>query len=208
MIKQRMGSNRSAKNPSITTAKKPPFYKREWFWGYVFIAPTCVGLIIFYVYPILYSLFLSFTSWDGSSALKMVGFANFGKMFHDVDFLLSMRNTFIYALFVVPIGIALSVCIAVLLNSKIKGKVTFRAIFFLPSLTMPIAIGVVWKWIFNGENGLLNYLLSCFGLHGPNWISDPRFMLTSVIIVAIWAGIGYNMVIFSGWPAIHRANLL
>jgi multiple sugar transport system permease protein len=175
---------------------RPPFYQREWFWGYVFIAPTCIGLLIFNVYPILYSFFLSFTSWDGSSVLKIVGLQNFVQMFHDPDFLQSMRNTFLYTVVVVPVGIALSVIVAVLLNGKVKGRIVWRTIFFLPSITMPIAIGVVWKWIFNANSGLLNYLLSFLGIHGPHWISDPKYLLVSVMIVAIWGGIGYSMIIF------------
>jgi len=193
VMKRKLSVNPPAK---MKLPRQPRFYQREWFWGFVFIAPVCLGLLVFYVYPIFYSLFLAFTSWDGSSVLKIVGLQNFMKMFHDTDFLRSMRNTVVYTIVVVPIGIVLSVLVAVFLNGKIKGRIAFRTIFFLPSVTMPIAIGVVWKWIFNADNGLLNYLLSLLGIHGPHWISDPKYMLISVMIVAIWGGVGYNMVIF------------
>ncbi|MDR7079483.1 ABC-type sugar transport system permease subunit [Neobacillus niacini] len=92
-----------------------------------------------------------------------------------------------------------------MLNQKIKGKSIYRTIYFLPVITMPAAIAMVWKWLYNGDYGLINFLLSKIGIQGPNWVSDPKFALYAVIVVAIWGGIGYNMIIFlSGLQGISK----
>ncbi|QHW33699.1 sugar ABC transporter permease [Paenibacillus rhizovicinus] len=168
---------------------------KEMLWGYFFIGPVVIGLLIFTIIPIVASLVLSFTSWDGSSDVKFIGFANFADMFADNIYLKSLRVTTIYTVVTVPCTIILSVIIAVLLNRKMRGRDAYRLIFFLPSVTMPVAIAVVWKWMYNGSNGLINYLLSLVGVDGPNWITDERFILLSVMIIAVWGGIGYNMII-------------
>ncbi len=165
------------------------------FWGYLFISPVVVGLFIFFIVPVFASLALSFTNWDGSSAIEFVGMDNFIGLFSDTVYLKALKVTAIYAIVTVPATISLSVIIAVLLNRKLFARNLYRLIFFLPSVTMPVAIAVVWKWMYNGSNGLINYLLSTIGIEGPNWITDERIILWSIMIIAIWGGIGYNMII-------------
>ncbi|HLZ62893.1 MAG TPA: sugar ABC transporter permease, partial [Ktedonosporobacter sp.] len=108
----------------------------------------------------------------------------------------ALVNTLIYTLLSVPGGIALSILVAVLLNQKIRWVGIYRTLYFLPTITMPAAIAVVWKWLYNGDYGLINYILSLFHIQGPRWISDPHFALYSAIVVAIWSTVGYNMILF------------
>ncbi|QHT62426.1 sugar ABC transporter permease [Paenibacillus lycopersici] len=189
---------RLASETNLTPARsvvRSRLRRKEMVWGYFFIAPVVIGLLIFTIIPIFASLVLSFTSWDGSSQIKFIAFDNFTKLFADNIYLKSLRVTTIYTVVTVPCTIVLSVVIAVLLNRKIRGRDAYRLIFFLPSVTMPVAIAVVWKFMYNGSNGLINYLLSVVGIDGPNWITDERYILMSVMIIAIWGGIGYNMII-------------
>jgi multiple sugar transport system permease protein len=164
-------------------------------WGYVFIGPAVLGLLAFVVLPVLFSLILSFTNWDGSASISFVGFDNFVKLFEDEVYLKAMRTTAIYALIAVPLTVAASIVVAALLDQRIAGRNVYRTIFFIPSITMPIAIAVVWKWLYNSSTGLINFLLGMVGIDGPSWLTDPNVILWSVIIISVWAGIGSNMVI-------------
>jgi multiple sugar transport system permease protein len=171
------------------------FKENESVWGYVFISPVVIGLLVFFIAPVIASLALSFTNWDGSSEIKFVVLDNFIKLFSDTVYLKALKVTAIYSVVTVPTTIVLSIIIAVLLNRKMFARDVYRLIFFLPSVTMPVAIAVVWKWMYNGSNGLINYLLSTVGIDGPNWITDERIILWSIMLIAIWGGIGYNMII-------------
>jgi multiple sugar transport system permease protein len=180
--------------------------QNEAAWGFIFIAPVCIGLLIFSIIPIFFSLVLSFTDWDGSSSIKMVGFANFADMFKDSVYLKSLRTTAIFSIVTVPASIIFSIIIAVLLNRKVRGSHIYRLIFFLPSVTMPVAIAVVWKWMYNSSNGLINYLLGLIGVAGPEWLTNEHVILWSVMIIAVWGGIGYNMIIMlSGLQSIPES---
>jgi multiple sugar transport system permease protein len=187
---------------SLSKTKK----RSDYFWAYCMIAPTMIGLTIFYLWPIIQTIYFSFTEWGAFGQYEWTGLDNYRRMLEDSNLLQSFKNTGIYIIFTVPIGIFLSILIAVLLNQKIKGKSVYRTLYFLPVITMPAAIAMVWRWLYNSDYGLLNYLLSIFGIKGPQWVSDPKIALYSIIVVAIWSGLGYNMVIFlSGLQGIPRS---
>ncbi|WP_180232809.1 sugar ABC transporter permease [Bacillus sp. AFS055030] len=195
-------SNSKLKIPSLSKTKK----RSDYFWAYCMIAPTMIGLTIFYLWPIIQTIYFSFTEWGAFGQYEWTGLDNYKRMLEDSNLLQSFKNTGIYIVFTVPIGIFLSILIAVLLNQKIKGKSVYRTLYFLPVITMPAAIAMVWRWLYNSDYGLLNYLLSTFGIKGPQWVSDPKIALYSIIVVAIWSGLGYNMVIFlSGLQGIPKS---
>lgn len=164
-------------------------------WGFIFITPICIGLLVFSIVPIIASLALSFTDWDGSGSIKIIGIDNFVELFKDKMYMKSLVITSLYCAVTVPTSIIISIVVAVLLNRKMRGSNIYRLIFFLPSVTMPVAIAVVWKWMYNSSNGLINYILSVVGIDGPNWLTNEQVILWSVMIIAIWGGIGYNMII-------------
>jgi len=193
--------NRKLKVPNLSKTKK----RSDFFWAYLMIAPTMIGLLIFYLWPIIQTFYFSFTEWGAFGQYEWTGLDNYKRMLEDSNLLQSFKNTGIYIIFTVPIGVFLSILLAVLLNQKIKGKSVYRTLYFLPVITMPAAIAMVWKWLYNSDYGLLNYFLSLFGIKGPQWVSDPKIALYSIIVVAVWSGIGYNMVIFlSGLQGIPK----
>nr|WP_235439690.1 sugar ABC transporter permease [Paenibacillus sp. DMB20] len=157
--------------------------------------PLCWVSAFFYMAPSAASLFLSFTSWDGMTAPQFIGLENFRNLMNDEKFTTSMLNTLLYTVGTVPLSIAFATLLAVLLNQKIKGVVIYRTLFFIPVITMPIAVGMVWRWLYNSEFGLINYVLGALNLPQPNWLFDEKFALFSIIIVSVWSSIGYNAVI-------------
>ncbi|WP_199749499.1 carbohydrate ABC transporter permease [Cytobacillus oceanisediminis] len=179
--------------------------RSDYFWAYLMIAPTMLGLFIFYLWPIVQNFYFSFTEWGAFGQYEWTGLDNYKRLLEDATLVQAFKNTIIYIILTVPIGIYLSIIVAVLLNQNIKGKSIYRTLFFLPVITMPAAIAMVWKWLYNADYGMLNYLLSLVGIKGPQWVSDPNIALYSIIAVAIWSGIGYNMVIFlSGLQGIPK----
>lgn len=179
--------------------------KNDMFWGYLFIAPMLLGLLVFYIFPVFQTFFYSFNDWGAFGNYSWSGLDNYREMFKDPDIWYSFRNTFIYAVAMVPISIVISIVVAVLLNQKIQGLTIYRTLFFLPVVTMPAAIGMIWKWLYDSDYGVINHVLSLFSIHGPDWLTDPNWALISVIVVGVWSVIGTNMVILlSGLQGIPK----
>ena len=171
-------------------------------WGYLMIAPTILGLIILNVYPFVETIILSFSSKMVCGGTKFVGLANYIKMFSSPEFWRATWNTLLFCILTVPGGVLLALVIAVLLNSKIKGKVVFRAIFFLPMVVSPAAVAMVWKWMFNSDYGIINTIFHT----NINWTTNPNVVIFTVAIVAIWSALGYDAVLLlSGIQNISRS---
>lgn len=166
--------------------------------GLLYLSPVLLVLGIFQLYPILKSLDMSF--YIRYNYLQDIvyerGFENFVYIFNDSEFKIAIKNTFIFTTGVVPTSIILSLVIAVLLNSKIKFKGLFRSIYFLPFVTSVVAISTVWRWIYHSRYGVLNYFLGFIGIEPIHWITDPKWAMTSLIILSIWRDLGYNIIIF------------
>lgn len=164
--------------------------------GYAFLAPSFAVLLVFIFVPLLFSLYLSVHQWNVISASKpFVGLDNFKALFGDRLFWRAFVNTVLYTLHV-PVGMALALLIAVLLNRDIRGVNLWRAVFFLPSISSLVAVAMVWQWIYHPEFGLANYTLRLLGLSKLGWLTNPSTSLLSVMIVNVWIGVGYQMVIF------------
>lgn len=185
-------------NTVVNVHKKSKISKRnlkDYGWAYFMIAPTIIGLLILNVWPIFQTFWLSLHKTGDFGSNEFAGLENYRHLFQDAVVMQATINTFKYAIIAVPIGIILSLIIAVLLNSNIKGKAIYRTIYFLPIVSAPAAVAMVWRWMYNGEFGLFNYLLSLIGIKGPNWLTDPKLALGAIIVVGIWSTLGYNMVI-------------
>jgi len=179
------------KNKKIST-----FFGKEGTQGWLMILPNALGLLIFYLIPIVCSVVLAFYKWDGLSKLKYVGFANFQTLLTDQTFIYSLRNTLYYSLMVVPAIIILVLIFGVALaNDEIFGVEKLRTLYFLPLMTMPVAATLVWKWLLNRDYGLLNNFLSIFNIPSVSWISDPNFVLISVAMIGIWTAVAYDLII-------------
>jgi len=166
-------------------------------YSYLFIAPAVILFTVFILIPVVASFLLSFTRYNTISAPQWVGLNNYRDIFfHDPRFWKALGNTVIYVLGVVPLGIAISLLLAVAIDQKIRFKNFYKALFFMPVVTSSIAISVIWKWLFAGEKyGLINYWLMKFGLKPVDWLMSPSWTLPAIMIMSIWAGLGYNMIL-------------
>ena len=160
------------------------------------LAPNIIGFIMFMLIPVVATFVLSFTKYDMLKAPKFIGFDNYVTMFRDPIVWQVTGNTLLYTVLTVPVGMCISLLLAVMLDQKIAFRRFYRAAFFLPSITSMVVVAIVWQWIYNPEFGLLNYFLSLFGIKGPKWLLDARTSLVSLGIVGIWKSAGYNMIIF------------
>jgi len=178
----------------VGTIKKGTTRERnEFIWGWAFIFPTMLGLIVLNIIPIFQTIYQSFfKTGDFGRGNIFIGLDNYVKMFGDAEVWQSVINTFKYAIMEVPFSIAIALVLAVLLNRKMMGVSAYRTIFFLPMVAAPAAIAMVWRWLFNSEFGLLNHI---FGT-SINWISDPAIAVFAIAVIGIWSIIGYNMVLF------------
>ncbi|MBE9915579.1 sugar ABC transporter permease [Paenibacillus donghaensis] len=166
--------------------------------GYLFILPWFLGLLIFTLGPMLFSLVLSFSKWDiitGIGSIEFVGLDNFKAIFHDELFYQSLKVTFIFALVSVPLYQIVSILIALLLNMRTRGMKFFRLIYFMPSIIPAVAVSMMWIMIFNPEYGILNRALAWFGIEGPAWLQDPNYALGALIVMGIW-GVGNTIIIY------------
>ena len=180
-------------NLTETKKKMTPRQKNEMIWGWAFILPTILGLIILNFYPAINTLWQSLCkTGDFGRGNTFVGVANYQKVLTSAETWQSLWNTIKYTIIEVPFGVIIAMVLAVLLNKKLKGTGAFRTIFFLPMVCAPAAIAMVWKWLYNQQFGLLN------NIFGTNiaWISDPRIAWLSIAIIGVWSIIGYNMVLF------------
>lgn len=169
--------------------------RSDFLWGWAFILPTMIGLIVLNIIPIFQTIYQSFfKTGDFGRGNEFVGFDNYIRMFKDADVWQAVINTFKYAIVEVPFSIVIALVLAVLLNGKLKGKTIYRTIFFLPMVVAPAAVAMVWRWLYNSDFGLINNL---FGLD-IKWVSSPKIAIFSIAIIGVWSIIGYNMVLFIG----------
>ncbi|MGL6200912.1 MAG: carbohydrate ABC transporter permease [Lachnospiraceae bacterium] len=176
--------------------------KSEFLWGWLFILPTLIGLVILNIIPIFQTIYQSFfKTGDFGKGNIFIGLENYQKLFYDSQVWQALLNTFKYAVVEVPFSIAIALVLAVLMNRKMKARGVYRTIFFLPMVAAPAAIAMVWRWLYNSDFGLLNNVLGT----NVNWISNPSIAVYSIAVIGIWSIVGYNMVLFlSGLQEIPR----
>jgi multiple sugar transport system permease protein len=165
-------------------------------WALLFLAPTILGLAVLSAGPILATLAISFTKWDLLTAPNVVGLENFAALLSDDRFLKALRNTFFYTAVSVPIGSAIALGLAVVLNQTFRGIAFIRAAYFLPVVTSTIAVSLVWQWIYAKDAGLLNEVIGLVGIPAQRWLSDPTLAMPSIVAMSIWQGLGVNVIIF------------
>ena len=180
-------------------AVTPSVWSRIWSQnapGYLFLLPWFIGFFGLTLGPMISSLYLSFTDFDLLTSPDWVGAANYVRIFTaDPKFAKSMQVTFFFVIFSVPLKLAFALGVALLLNRGMRGLPLYRAVFYLPSLLgASVAIAVLWRTLFAGD-GLVNDFLLNFGIQGPSWISNPRFSLWTLIVLAVWQ-FGSPMIIF------------
>ena len=183
---------------------------------YFYLLPAFLIIFVFRFLPMIYAFRVSFYKWGMGGAEKFVALRNYSTILKDSSFWQAFGNTIYFSIGVVPTSLFISLFIAVLLHQKIKGVRFFRTIYFLPVITSVIAVSMVWKWIYHPQVGLANNILQLFGVKGFNWLSEwrgilqmffaflrvnfpikgPSLALYSLIIVSVWKGLGYNIILF------------
>ncbi len=168
--------------------------------GYLFILPSFLGFAVFFLFPVLFSLFLSLCKWNlagGFANIDFVGFENFKSIMRDVWFTDSMKNSLIFTAATVCIGVAAALVLAVVLNKSVYGKNTLRVLFFLPYISSAVAVAMVWSIILQPTYGPVNQFLKSVGIqNAPNWLADVHWALPALIGMYIWQNLGYNIVVY------------
>lgn len=164
--------------------------------GLLFASPYLIGFAAFTFYPLVMSLYYSLCHYNVISPPVWCGLDNFKTLFtEDPIFWKSLWNTMYFTVFSVPLGLALSIGLALMLNQKVRGQAVYRTVFFLPSIVPVVASGVLWLWVLNPQNGLINSTLLSLGIEGPGWIADEYWSKPSFVLMSLWA-VGSAMVIF------------
>jgi multiple sugar transport system permease protein len=173
--------------------------------AYLFIAPVGVGLGVLYLYPAVSTFVLSFAEWGPFGGHTFNGLTNYLTVFQLDTFWTTLGNTLLYML-IGLITLPVAIVFAVLLNREgLRGVTVYRALYFIPFITLPVASGMVWKWLYNGDFGLINQFLSVFAIPGTYWVSNPATALFAIAVVQVWSQVGYYLIIFiAGLKAIPK----
>lgn len=175
--------------------KRSSLAVREWLTGYLFISPWLIGFIVFTLGPLVASLYLSFTNYNLLQPPQFIGVQNYVQMVRDPDFWQALSVTFYYAVFAIPLDLAVALALAILLNQRVRYMPLFRTIFYMPAILPPVATSVLWNWILNPDYGILNAFLHALGLPQPQWLVTPQWTVPAYIVMSVW-GVGTWMVIF------------
>jgi len=162
--------------------------------AWLFISPWVIGFLLFTLYPLVYSGYLSFTDYDVINDPHFIGAENYTNLVQDDKVMLALRNTFVFTIMSVPTKIVLSLFLALLLNRAGRSAGFFRTAFFLPKMTPPVAIGVLLLLLFNGQSGLINVVLGWFGINGPAWTTDPTWVKPGLVLMSLWT-VGASVII-------------
>lgn len=173
--------------------------------GFLFVLPSLIFLLLFVVYPILSAFYLSFHRYDLIQAPVWDGLGRYALLLDDQRFIKSLGNTMLFAVMTVPIGTALSLLLAVLINQPLKAIYFFRTAYYLPVVTSFVAVSFIWLWIYEPQFGIANQILETLGLPTLSWLRSPDTSMLSIAILSIWKNAGYNMIIFlAGLQGIPR----
>lgn len=173
--------------------------QRGWtqhLWLAFFLGPGLIGLLLFTVGPILASLALTLFAWDLLTPPRFVGLANFVRLWGDPDFWTALRHTLAFIAGYLPSVTVTAFAVALALNAKLRGLGTLRTAFFLPVVSSWVAVALLWSWLLNPRYGLVNYLLSLFGIDGPGWLFDRSWAMPAIILTSVWKDLGFVMVLF------------
>ncbi len=143
----------------------------------------------------IYSIYGSFTDWDGLGQMNLIGLSNFKDLWTDELFHKALFNT-LFMMLGIPIGIVLALLLALGLNRGVPGTTAFRVIYYVPVISSLAAVSIMWNWAYNGDYGLVNQFLDLFGITGPNWMANKYTVKPALIIMAVWKGVGYTMLLY------------
>lgn len=181
---------------AVVVARRRRYSRRRARAGRLFVAPNLAAVAVFMLFPLGFSLYMSFQNWDLFTRAKFVGLANFGNLFTaDPLFVIALRNTVVYTVGTIVPTVLISLAVAGVLNRKVKGIGIFRTIVFLPLAVSSVVIAVVWQFVFNTDNGLLNIMLGWIGVGPVPWLVDPKWAMVSLCMVSVWRSVPFATVI-------------
>jgi multiple sugar transport system permease protein len=173
-----------------------PLLRSERRWAIFFLSPSLIGFLAFTIFPVVASLGLSFVKWNLIHPPAFIGVGNYTRALDDIMFWRVLKNTVVYTLGTVPSAMVLSLALALALNQRIRGVTLFRGLYYLPVVAPMVAVTMVWRWLYNVNFGVINYVLSLVGVSAIPWLTSTRWAMPSVIIMSVWKGLGSGMVIY------------
>jgi multiple sugar transport system permease protein len=187
-------STRAAARPA--GLRRLSLARREELIAYLFILPSFAGFVVFLIVPMAASLGISLYDWELLVQPHFIGLDNFKNLLSDTVFRQVLINTAYYTLGLVPLNIVVSLGLALWLNTRLRFRNVYRLAFFVPVVTVTVAVALIWKWLYDPFAGLIDELLRLVGVQGPSWLSDPHWAMPALILMSVWKGFGYNMVLF------------
>lgn len=175
--------------------RRSRLHRREHLAALAFIAIPVLGFLTFIGYPLLFAMYSSFTKWNGLSEPVFNGLDNYIEMAADPYFWKAMGNT-VFMMIGIPIGLIISLLLALALNRRMRGTTFFRTVYYVPVISSLAAVAILWQWAYNGDFGLINQVLDMVGIEGPNWLQDASTAKPAIIIMAVWKGIGFSMLLY------------
>lgn len=182
-----------------------------------FLLPSLIGFLVFSILPIIATLFISLTSWDGLSRLTLVsnfkgfmgtyfvGFGNYQTLFANGEIAKVLLNTTKFVVLYIPLMIVVSLAVAGILNSKLPGIGFFRVVYYIPVITSWVAGSLIWRWVFNPQYGIFNSMLALIGIEGPKWLQSPEWAMPAIVIASVWKDMGYfGLMLLAGLQGINR----
>ncbi|MCG9895383.1 MAG: sugar ABC transporter permease [Fimbriimonadaceae bacterium] len=163
--------------------------------GILFALPWIIGFSVFLLYPLVQSLYFSFTDYSVLRPPVWIGLKNYTNLLQDEVFIKTLSNTFLFAALSLPAGLVFSIGLALLLNTKVKGLAFYRTLFFIPSIVPPVSLAMLWLFLFRGDGGLVNLVLETVGIRGPDWLGSPEWSKPALVLMGLW-GVGNAVVIY------------
>jgi multiple sugar transport system permease protein len=185
-------------NSSISKRPKTSYKKGDGLTAFIFLSPTVIIFAAFILFPVFFSFYLSFQKWNMfNNDAVYVGLDNYKRMFQSAEFWQVLGNTAIYTFGTVPLNMIFSLTIAYWLNKKLIGKKFLRTAFFAPVVISPVAAALIWRWLYDPNYGVINYIVSWLGFDPVNWLNEPTAAMFALIVMGVWKTFGINMVLFS-----------
>ena len=181
---------------AVAHIPKRSFFKKKIWLPYLMVSPYIIFVAVFVLFPVIFSLVLTFHKWNIISPMKFVGLQNYSRLFHDHLFWISIINTLKFLLLHIPLQIAVALFLAVLLNQKIRAVSFFRSSFFMPVIVSGVVVTILWQQLLGYDNGLINRLLVTLGLQKKGWLVDPDVAIYSIAVMATWKNVGLYVILF------------
>lgn len=174
---------------------KSDYYARERRAGYLFVLAPVLQFFLFAFIPLAVSLYAGFTDWTSIGTPDFIGISNYKEMFSDTNFWKSIGNT-IFMMIGIPIGLVIALGLALAMNRRVYGAKTFRVIYYIPVISLIAAVSILWRWVYNGDYGLLNQILSVIGIQGPNWLNNEMTVKPAIVAMTVWKGLGMTILLY------------